>query len=82
MAVRRKRRGALWQPPGTIATSPKEIDAIIRQEYGAIYKGNGEPDDDPEAFAATYMEEYKQHIFSQPEMSIEDITGDDVEQCV
>ena len=41
VAVRRKQRGSRGQQVGTIATSPKEVDSIMRNEYGAIYKGNG-----------------------------------------
>ena len=70
VAVRRKQRGFRGQQTGTIATSPKEVDSIIRKEYGAIYKGNGEKGEDPEKFADGYMEDYKDFIFKQPEMGI------------
>ena len=52
VAVRRRRKGLLTgQRIGTIATLPSEIDSIIRQEYGGIYKGNGENGEDPEEIA-------------------------------
>ena len=38
--------------------------------------------EDPEAFAETYMHEYREHIFRQPEMVIENIIGKDVEDAV
>ena len=40
VAVRRKKTTAAMRQKGTIATSPKEIDEIVRREYGAIYEGN------------------------------------------
>ena len=40
VAVRRKEKGPRGQPAGTIATSPQEVDGIIRKVYGVIYKGN------------------------------------------
>ena len=82
VAVRRKSRGHLWQQAGTIATSPKEIDAIIRNEYGAIYRGTAKKGEGPKAFADAYVERYRPHIFHQPEMTIEAITGEDVYQAV
>ena len=51
VAVRRKQKGFRDQQVGSIATSPKEVDSIIRKEYGAIYKGNGIKGEDPETFA-------------------------------
>ena len=39
-AVRRKVRGPRGQPPGTIATDPKEVDERIRETYGNIDAGN------------------------------------------
>ena len=48
-------KGTGNQRPGTIVTSPKEVDSIIRKEYGEIYKGTGEIDEDPKAFAKQYM---------------------------
>ena len=40
IAVRRRRKGPKEQQPGTIATSPEEIDTIIMEVSGNIYKGN------------------------------------------
>ena len=82
VAVRRKQKGFRGQQVGTIATSPKKVDSIIRNEYGAIYKGNGKKGEDPEVFADGYLKEYEDFIFKQPEMEIEDITGEDVEATV
>ena len=42
VAVTRPKKGKQGQPKGSVATSPKEINAIIREEYGRIYKGNVE----------------------------------------
>ena len=34
------KRGPKGQPKGTITTSPKEVDEIIKEVYSKIYKGN------------------------------------------
>lgn len=39
-AVERPEKGTLNQPRETVATSPKDVDKIIRKTYGKIYKGN------------------------------------------
>ena len=71
VAVRRKQKGGLNQKAGTIATSPKEVDAIIRGEYGRIYEGHHPTRDNPQDFAAAYMKKYKDFIHKQPELTIE-----------
>ena len=45
-------------------------------------KGNWQKGEDPEVFADKYMKDYKEHIFHQPEMSMEDIRGEDVEEAI
>ena len=40
LALTRTRKGPKGQPKGTITTSPKEIDGIIQEVYGEIYKGD------------------------------------------
>ena len=82
MPVRRVERGVRGQQIGTIATTPKEIDNIIRKEYGKIHKGNGEKGEDPEDFAKKYMEDYKKYIYRQKEMKIEQVKGEDVEEAM
>ena len=51
-ALRRPKQGAKGQPKGSIATAPKEVDNIIRDVYGKIYRGNTE---DPEKTTADYL---------------------------
>ena len=53
IAVTRTKRGTQGQPKGSVATSPKEIDAIIRETYGKIYKGNV---DDHDKLIKEYLE--------------------------
>ena len=65
-----------------MATSPEEVESIIRKVYGEIYKGNRAKDEDPEEFADKYMKEYEKWIFHQREMETEKITGEDVENIV
>ena len=38
-AVKRPKAGPKGEAAGTVATAPKEVDAIIRKVYGKIYKG-------------------------------------------
>ena len=40
---------------GTVATSPEEVDSIIRKVYGDIYNGYRAKGEDPEEFADKYM---------------------------
>ena len=75
-------KGPRGQPAGTVATSPTEVDAIIRKVYGEIYKGNGRKGQTPEEMADNYIEEYKDFIFRQQEASIEEITGEDIKKTV
>ena len=82
VAVRRVNTASRGQQKGTVATSPKEVDSIIREVYGEIYKGNGGEAESPDTFAKEYMEEYDAYIFKQKEMSIEDIRGEDVEEAI
>ena len=58
VAVRRKEKGPRGQPAGTIATSPQDVDGIIRKVYGGIYKGNLGGRKEAETKAKEYIEEY------------------------
>ena len=78
VAVRRKTKGPRGQPAGTVATSPTEVDAIIRKVYGEIYKGNQIKGQTQEETADKYIKEYEDFILKQQEDSIEEITGEDV----
>ena len=40
IAVGSSERGPQGQQIGTIAIAPRDIDAIVRKAYGAIYKSN------------------------------------------
>ena len=82
VAVRRVRRGRRGQSAGTVATSPEEIDEILREVYGEMYRGNGGEGDDPVVFAEKYMEEYKKYIFKQKEMSMMEMRGEDIEVAI
>ena len=78
VAARRKTIGPRGQPPGTVATSPKEVDAIVRQEYDRIYDGNVE---EQEAFANRYMRDYDPYIFKMSNADIMKINGGEVEEA-
>ena len=56
---------------GTIATSPKEVDSILRQVLGKIYDGNVKG---PERTAREYMQKYDKHIFKQTTAKIRAMT--------
>lgn len=82
VAVRRVEKGPRGQQIRTIATTPKEIDSIIRKGYWKIYKGNRETGEDPEAFANKYMEDHKKYTFRQKELSLEQVRGEYVEEAI
>ena len=77
-----RRKGPQGQHAGTIATSPKEVDKIIREVYGEIYKGNLGDRQEAERMADIYMEEYQDFILDQPEAIAEDIMAEDVANIV
>ena len=54
-AVASLETGPQGQAAGTIATSPKEVDAIVRKAYGKINQGNCS---DQQALAEKYIEGY------------------------
>lgn len=74
-AVGKLERGPQGQAVGTIGTSPKEVDAIVRKTYGKIYAGNCS---DQRALAEKYIKDYDQYHFKMQEAVVEDITGGDV----
>ena len=76
IALKRQEKGPKGQPKGTVATSPTEIDAIIRKAYGKIYKGNAK---DQEKKAEEYMQKYAEYLHKDKQANIEDITGEDLE---
>ena len=53
VAVKRPKMGKKGQAAGTIATSLKEVDGIIRYTLGEVYDGNA---GDPERTARNYVE--------------------------
>ena len=79
LAVRRPERGPAGQPKGTIMTSPKEIDEIVR--YGRIYEGNFGNPRQQAAAAAKYMKQYGKYIYEAPEANMQRITGKDLEDA-
>ena len=81
IAVKRTEKGPTGQPAGTVTTSPKEIDGIIRQAYGKIYKGNT---DDVHGKTDLYMRKYEKYIYQARQARIEKLTGNDLKltaQC-
>ena len=73
--------GTNRQPQGTITTSPKEINGIIKEVYGKIYRGNVV---NKQANADKYFGEYgpkgSNLIYQAEEAPIDGITAEDVEQ--
>lgn len=59
-AVKRPKTGVKGQLKGTVATSPKEIDGIIRKAYGENYKGNAR---DQQTKTVGYMTKYNKFIY-------------------
>ena len=75
IAARRRRNGPRGQPKGTITPGPKEVHAICREVYGAIYKGNTK---DPTKTAEKYMETYDKFIYKATRADVEDLAGRDL----
>ena len=79
IAVTRTKRGPQGQPKGSVATSPKEIDAILRETYGKIYKGNVA---DHERLVQKYLEmfdaEGSRFIYHGKVATMTDLTAEDL----
>ena len=79
IAVTRTKRGPQGQPKGSVATSPKEIDAIIRETYGKIYKGNVA---DHEQLVREYMKMYdtkgSKYVYHGKAATMTDLTAEDL----
>ena len=79
IAARRKQVGPKGQPIGTIATSPKEVDEIVKESWSQIYRGNEE---DHEAAAKKFLEEYKEFLYKQTEEeNIGMVTGAEIKEA-
>ena len=76
VALRRTKKGKHGEPKGTITTKPADIDEIIRETYGKIYKGNV---DDPNECARKYMKDYKQFLHKAPTATIDNLTGEELQ---
>ena len=80
VAVTRARKGPQGQPAGSVATSPKEVDAICREEYGKIYKGNVS---DHETLVKEYRGKYdtkeSKFIYKAKRAKIDTITAEDLQ---
>ena len=77
VAVKRLKAGPKGHAKGTIATSPKEVDSILRQVLGMIYDGNVK---DPKKTARDYMRNYDRYIFKQKAAKISPMRGEDLEE--
>ena len=58
------------------ATDPKEIDRILRQAWGEVYKGNKE---NPKEASVRFMSKFCKYIYNGPQFEIAAITAEDVE---
>ena len=74
VALTRITRGPKGQPKGTITTSPKEIDEIIKKAYGEIYKGNKA---DVEEYIRQYGPKGMNVIYQAPEATVDRIIAED-----
>jgi hypothetical protein len=75
MIAARRRRGPRGQQKETITPDLKEVDAICREVYGEIYKGNTR---DPEHTASRHMEMYDKYIYKAKRATMEALTGRDL----
>ena len=76
VAVKRVVMGPRGQAAGTIATSTKEVDSILRQTLKGIYDGNVE---NPEQTAKEYVKDYDRYLFKQKTARIDQLQGEDLE---
>ena len=76
VAVKRDQTGPQGQAKGTIATAPKEVDAILRKALAKIYDGNAA---DQEKTTKEYMEHYGKYIFKQKTAKITPLSGKDLQ---
>ena len=76
VALTRITKGPKGQPKGTITTSPKEIDDIIKKVYGKLYKGNAA---DVEEYIRQYGPKGMNVIYQAPEATMDEITAEDLE---
>jgi len=77
VALTRIARGPKGQPKGTITTSPKEIDNIIKKVYGKIYKVS---EADVEEYIRQYGPKGMNVIYQAPEATVDQITAADLEE--
>ena len=77
IALKRRRVGARGQKKGSVTTKPTEIDEIIQETYGEIYKGNVA---NPRRMTKRYMKEYNKYIHKAQQATIEPITGEDLDE--
>ena len=71
--VRRIVRGPQGEPVGSVATSPTEVDEIVREAYGKIYAGNKT---EQEVALQEYLETTGKYIFDGPEANLPPMSGD------
>ena len=76
VAVQREEAGPQGQAKGTIATSPKEVDSILRKVLGEIFDGNTK---DAHATADNYIQSYDKYLFKQKAAQITPLTGKDLQ---
>lgn len=75
MYLQRDKVGPQGQAVGTITTSPKEIDAIVRRAWDAIYQGSKADNDKA---AGSFMAKYSQRVFKDQRFDLQPITAERV----
>ena len=80
IALKRRKPGPRGQRKGTVTTKPKEIDEVIQQAYGEIYKGNVE---DVPKMVKDYLkwENYGKYLYESKQATMEPLTGKDLEEA-
>ena len=68
--LRRREAGPNSEPPGTFATDPREIDAILTAAWQNIYNGAEKPLEDT---METFCTKYYHLLYKAPESTIEPI---------
>ena len=69
-----KKEGADGEPP-EIITDLKAMDQMLRDNWGAIYKGNC---DDNQQLVKRFYDKYKNYIYEHEEVKVPDMSTEDV----
>lgn len=71
------KEGPNGEPPNTWATKPAELDKMLKDAWYPVYSGNVDPNDTH--YISNFINEYDQHLITNPPYHIHDMTADELE---